>query len=275
LDRLSYYRRMRYKGSVVRIFGFLGVLLFAAGTALGEEGLSPEHAAELAAVRMYALDYTQHLPDYTCTQVTKRRTEPAFHHASVAVIEEQLTFSNQKESYQVLKFNGERAIGVEHDQMTGVMTGEFGTLLHRIFDPRSGATIVFNGMDKAQGRRMIVFGYQVPQDAGMILHAERPQRMISTAIKGQVRVDAESKQVLQITMLSVGLPRDFPTREVRLVLEYKSVPVAGREYMLPFHSELYTRNITTSVKSEIEYTQYRKFVSDATLKFDGDDSAKQ
>jgi len=278
MDCLTYpgLAQFGYNWSVVRTFGLVGVLLLAAGTAQPEERLTPEQAAALSAIRAYALDYTARLPDYTCIQVTKRRTvvnRGTIRPAHKDVIVEQLTFSNHRESYQVLKFNGEKAIGVEHNDITGAMvSGEFGRLLSAIFDPQSGTTFQFEGAEKLQGRKMTVIAYRVPDENGMQLTTPAGSALVG--LKGQVRADAETNQVMQITAQSTGVPAGFQVREVRLALEYKAVPVAGQQYTLPFHCQAHWRNRDSSVHSEIDYTQYRKFVSEATLKFDGDDSAK-
>ncbi len=259
----------------------VSAFLLTALVARPEHALSPDQAAALAAVRQYALDYTAQLPDYTCIQITKRWTQrtAAAQPARRDVIEEQVTFSSHKESYQVLTFNGEKAIGVDHDQITGaVISGEFGRMLYGIFNPQAGTAFQFGGVDKKHGQARMVFAYQVPQPTGMRLSfgpAGPSERAITAAFEGEVHADAGNKRVLRITAKSVGVASDFPVREVRVALEYKPVMVAGQEYTLPFHSEVHWRDIQTTVKSEIDYTQYRKFVSDATLKFDGDNDGKK
>lgn len=119
-------------------------LLCALFTTIPAFSENPDGAAEshaLDAIRQYAANYIHSLPDFTCTQVTtrtywpdqRRRLNPR-HDA----IEEQLTFSHQKETYTVLLINGERPNSASHDQLQGISsTGEFGTLLSRTLDANS------------------------------------------------------------------------------------------------------------------------------------------
>ena len=255
------------------------MVLCTAGLARSQTPLSAEHAAVLAAIRAYALDYTQHLPDYTCFQVTKRRTVPvraSFGPARPDIIEEQLTFSNRKETYQVLSFNGIKVTNVEHFEVTGVILGgEFGRLLFTIFDPQSGTDFRFDGMSKRHGEKVVAFAYQVPQARGFHLNHRASGRALDSAIQGLVYADSETGKVLEITMKCVGLPADFGMKDVRLVLEYRPVAIADQEYLLPFHSEMHMRDERVSVTSQIDYTRYRKFVSDSKLTFEGDDGPKQ
>jgi hypothetical protein len=273
----------------VRICELFGVLLFASAAARSQQPLSGEQATALTEVRAYALDYTKHLPDYVCTQVTKRSTVAArgagFIRPGIIappdnmipvpdIIEEQLTFSNQKETYQVLAFNGQKVTGVEHAEVSGVIVGgEFGTLLSKIFDPQTGAQIRFDGLAKLRGQKVVVFSYLVPQSQGMRF-SQRSRHAVDLAFQGLVYADAGTKQVLQITMKCVGFRGDYQIKEFRLLLEYKPALVAGQEYMLPFHSEIHVRDDKATVTSEIDYTRYRKFVADSTLTFGADASPK-
>jgi hypothetical protein len=255
----------------VRTPGLIAVLLFASAAVRGQAHLSPEHAEVLAIVKQNALDYIKRLPDYTCTQVTTRRTTPVRLVAQWTrpdVIEEQLTFSNRHESYQVVAINGQKVTGVEHSQISGAISqGEFGSLLYKIVAPESHTDFAFSGMATVHGRKVIQFAYEVPQSMGYrLFHASSPL-LVFAGLKGTLYADAETKQVIRVTMQCIGLPADFPIKEVGLTLDYKTVSVGGQEYSLPVHSEMHLRDTTNEVKTEIEYTRYGKFVSDSKLTF--------
>ncbi len=94
-------------------------------------------------VRTYAADYTKRLPDFICTQVTRRymgssllgiRSQPE-------VITMRLSFFGQREEYKVLSVNG-RSSTLTLDQLGGATSrGEFGTQLKMLFAPVSRARL--------------------------------------------------------------------------------------------------------------------------------------
>jgi hypothetical protein len=104
-------------------------------------------AAALNAIREYALSYTKRLPDYTCTQTTRQTTVLLDRFArrpssGTDLIEEQLSFVNNREIRKVLEINGRAAAPEGPDQLMGTYSrGEFGNLLDIIFEPATGAEI--------------------------------------------------------------------------------------------------------------------------------------
>lgn len=86
-------------------------LLFMTGlpAAQGATPNAAERAAALDAIRQYALSYTKNLPNYMCTQTTR---ETVFRgvlgpsQPGSGVIEEQLSFVDNKEIRKVTKING-------------------------------------------------------------------------------------------------------------------------------------------------------------------------
>src|SRR5580692_4477094 len=117
-------------------------LLFAVTAALAVAQEPPT----VEAIRKYALNYVQSLPDYTCTQLTKRLyTRQNFVPFGGGMftpgtnrndtIEEELSFVGGKEHYKVTKLNGFPPANTDHEQLGGTVSeGEFGSLLKHIFD---------------------------------------------------------------------------------------------------------------------------------------------
>jgi hypothetical protein len=256
----------------------LAVVVLAA-VAVCSAPLNSEEAEALAVVREYALNYVKRLPDFTCTQVTRRTIRPArgfVRRSHTDVIQEQLIFSNRRESYREITINGKKASGLDHREIEGVISwGEFGGMLYAIFDPESGTDFAWNGTTKFRGRWTYVFAYRVPQKAGTLLLWGDQSPSIRAGYMGVVYADTETKQVMRITAQCVNLPRDFPIREVRRTLDYGPIQIAGQEYVLPLRFELRLRDIRNTAKNESEYTSYRKFEAQATITFEGDGKPEQ
>jgi hypothetical protein len=274
----------------------VAVLLVIAATAafaIDHPDLSPGQAKVLVAVRNSALQYTQNLPNFMCTQITHREAindvnfgEPfngpvysrgqAVTGASPAssgandVIEEQLTFFDQMEHYDVVAVDNRKGNGQQHMQFAGAISaGEFGSALANLFDPRSQATFEPDKMATVGGRRAYVFKFHVASQNGIVvIHHETDQKILA-AYSGRLFVDSERLQTVRITS-ELELPEDFPIRMATIEVDYRPVEIAGKTYDLPRHSELRIKDRARLYVNEIEFRNYRKFGTESTIHYDSD-----
>ena len=93
------------------------------------------------------------------------------------------------------------------------------------------------------------------------------KREYVSAYKGLVYADMETKEVMRITMECVGIPPDYPVKEVAITLDYNPTKVGDQEYMLPFHYEMNSRLDKAISKNEADFKLYRKFGAEATITF--------
>src|SRR5579872_6665063 len=104
---------------------------------------SVTQAAILDKIREYANTYTQTLPNFICTQVTRRQidqTGTGEHYQSIDKIQEQLTYFDHHESYKVVMVNGQMVQNKDHEKLGGAVTsGEFGSMMAEIFAPETEA----------------------------------------------------------------------------------------------------------------------------------------
>jgi len=231
---------------------------------------STEQANVLEAMRQYALNYTKNLPNYMCVQTTHRKISPTVrgYLPYGDVIQEQLTFFDRKESYKVEMINNQSVSNKSHDQLGGVVSsGEFGTMLYHIFDPETGTDFAWDHWATLRGRRMYVFAFSVPKSAGYSMYHEESKREYTSAYKGLVYADKETKEVMRIKMECIGIPADFPVREVSLTLDYQPTKIGDQEYTLPFHFDLHSREDKAISDNEAQYKLYRKFGSESTITF--------
>ncbi len=119
----------------LKMLTFLLVIGVPTASAAAGSDLTPEQAMVLEAVRTSALEYSQNLPNFICTQVTHRTATvdssfgTSFNGASSSrggsggmgslrgsgsfddVIEERLTYFDQFEHYEVVAVNGRKVNG--------------------------------------------------------------------------------------------------------------------------------------------------------------------
>jgi hypothetical protein len=208
--------------------------------------LSPDQDKILEALRASALQYTQKLPDFMCTQLTHRRVSSPGNSTSnlsgvsgrgvAAVgklgvagsapnlsddIEERLTFIDQKEDYTVVAVNGHKVAGIDHMQFQGVISaGAFGTDLHNIFDPQSVTVFGWERPGALHGHRVYIFSFHVPAQHGAVLVDRNSNRQVLAPYAGRVLVDATILDVLLIEY-RIDPPLDSPIRDSAISIEYQ------------------------------------------------------
>lgn len=232
-----------------------------------------EQAEVLAALKEYAHNYTNSLPNYMCMQTTRRKIHPILsgYVGYGDVVREELAFVDHKESYKVVMINDRAVSNIEHNQLGGAISnGEFGTMLAHIFDPETGATFDWDHWATLRGKRMYVFSFQVPKSAGYSMYHGESKREYTSAYKGLVYADRETKAVMRIKMECVGIPKDYPIKSVGIALDYEPTKIGEETYVLPFHFQLDSNDDKAIIQNEADYKLYRKFGAEATITFDTD-----
>ncbi len=252
--------------------------------------LSPDQDKILEAIRASALQYTQNLPDFMCTQITHRQVSSLGNSASNLtgvstrgvptagilgmagsapnlsdVIEERLTFIDQKEDHTVIAVNGHKVAGIDHTQFQGVVSaGAFGTDLHNIFDPGSGTVFAWERPGALHGHRVYIYSFQVPAQHGAVLVDRNSSSQVLAPYEGRVLVNTTTLDVLLIEY-RIDSPLGFPIRDSAISIEYQPVAIEGRSYMLPFRSEVRTQVQSSQYVNTIDFRSYHKFAVESTV----------
>jgi len=237
---------------------------------------SEEQAKILDAVREYALNYTASLPNFICTQVTRRQIDPSGmgdHWQQSDKLQEQLTYFEHKESYKVMAVNGQMVNNKDHLKLGGAITsGEFGSMMYEIFAPETAADFEWARLGKLDGRIMNVFNYRVsqPRSHYSIYHAG-VNRTIIAAYHGLIYASRDTNAVIRVTLECDEIPHDFPVQDVKLDMWYDTVKIADQEFVLPVKWDMHSRDGRYMAWNSAEFALYRKFGADATIKFDATD----
>lgn len=281
-----------------------GVWLLVIASAASAQTL-PDPAGQtkmIGAIREAALAYVKNLPDYICTQTTRREL---FHTPNALagvrtnargtagignnntsqwqlldIIEEQLTYFGHRESYRLLKVNGKAPKARQHVQPGMTSSGEFGSTLEGIFDPESRAEFEWKRWDVLRGRPVAVFSFRV-QQASSTAMLEAPSRRIVVGYHGLIFADQENETVLRLNT-EAEIPADFPMQNVTHQLDYGVVEVAGQEHLLPLHGEMESRmsrdfmeygreggnSPQVTLRNTVDFRDYRKYSTESELKLD-------
>lgn len=244
---------------------------------------SVRQAKILDSMRQYAMSYTQNLPNFICVQVTRQYVDPygKDNYRSIGNILARVSYNQGREKYDVYSVNGQliqtSMEGVPMRNGGAISTGEFGSLMREIFEPKSQAEFGWDHWATLRGRRMAVFNYFI--DSGhsswSISYSAGPgdQQRIITAYKGLVYADANTGEIDRIKFVAVDIPRSFPVTEATEILDYDAVDISGQSYVCPMMAKLYMRADRQSSRNEIEFRNYRKFGTESSVKYDMDPNA--
>ncbi|HYZ86916.1 MAG TPA: hypothetical protein VE621_21040 [Bryobacteraceae bacterium] len=229
---------------------------------------SPEEQMEvLKNVTEWALDYAKRLPNFICTQVTRRYADPTgmeFFRLQ-DTITAKLTFFEQKENYQVVLVNNQ-FINTNMERLGGATsTGEFGSLLKEVFDPESQTRFEWTRWGTLRGKRMHVFSYQVAQqNSKWSIVYEKSERIVP-GYHGLIFVDHDTMAVMRITLEADIRPFSFPVQTARTVLDYEWQEIAGQQYVLPLRASVAMRASKLMTRNDVEFRLYKRFGAEATI----------
>ncbi len=233
---------------------------------------SIEQKKILAEVTAKALDYSDSLPNFLCTQVTRRHADPTGQEnwRTLDTIQESLSYNDHKEVYKVVLYNNAPVNNVDHTQLGGATSsGEFGSMLREIFQADSHTEFDWERWATLRGRRMYVFSFRVPQRYSKYsIYAKDADRQIIAGYHGLVYADRDTKQVMRIRMDADGIPPDFPVQKVSLDLNYDFTIIGDKEFVLPLKADLRSAQGRYMNWNEVEFHLYRKFGTDTSITFD-------
>lgn len=225
----------------------------------------------LEEVRSMAMEYTENLPNFICTQITQRfvRRLPKKGWVRMDNFVAELTYNDKREKYRLLSVaNRAAAEDATLDSLHGsTSTGEFGSKLNFLFDPETKALFRLEGIDHSRGSPTIRVGFRVPKDTskrGIVLRDSVAEQMVITPYRGRCWVDPTSLQVVKIEERAFRIPAGFPITRSEGSTEYDLVEISDRKYWLPVRAEVLLENRPRRVhtRNVIEFKRYRKFGSE-------------
>jgi hypothetical protein len=232
-----------------------------------------EQAAIIDEIREYAMNYSKSLPDFICTQVTRRYADPTGLEfwRSLDTITARLSYFEQREDYKLVLVNNQYTTMKMEALGGATSTGEFGSLLKSTLQRKASAQIEWDHWATLRGKRAYVFSYHVSSyNSEWRIVWEHSQEII-TGYKGLIYVDKDTHQVLRITLEAEGIPPAFPVQEARTTLDYGYATIGSSEFLLPLRSVTRMRHEKELNKNESEFRMYRKFSAEATVTFDTPD----
>jgi hypothetical protein len=232
-----------------------------------------EQKRALEEAREYAMAYSKNLPNFICTQVTRRYIDPSGLEfwQQQDVITTKLSYFEQKEDYKVVMVNNRVTDNLKYDQVGGATSsGEFGSMLKELFAPETQADFKWDRWGKLRGRIVHVFTYKVEQARSRWSINYDHKMEIIAGYTGLIYVDRDSPVVERITLNAQDIPVSFPIQQASTVLDYDTAEISGQPFILPLRAEVRMREGKMLSKNEVEFRMYRKFGAEATITFTPD-----
>jgi hypothetical protein len=225
------------------------------------------------AAREKSLSYTSSLPDFICTETVRRYKDPEgredWHLADTLMLK--LTYFGHKENYQLVSINN-HPTHLSYEETGGAITeGEFGSLLGSVFADSSQTEYRWDHWTTLRQRPAHVYRFRIAvEHSGYQLTfgtVNGYAAHVSMGQHGYIYVDRETNDVVRIVAESESLPRDFPVKRAASVLDYGFVDVGGHSYLLPLRAVTRLDTLPLEHRNEVQFLDYRKFSSDATVTF--------
>jgi hypothetical protein len=240
------------------------------------EILTKAREANLAAV--------EEMPDFVVKQLIQRAAAYAgtnnFRNLDRLVVAVSYR-AEGKEEYKVLSINGiiqNNSQNKSSYEETGgtSSTGEFVTVLSKIFKSESETKFDVADTDMIRGRKAVVFYYSIERDKAkqMLVASGTFDDSTITGMKGKIWIDRENFRVLKIETEATEIPESFPIRSARRVIDYDWVTIDKENYLLPSLSDVRltfreSRNIFET-RNVIRFKEYQKYGSEVKI-LDGDE----
>jgi hypothetical protein len=246
--------------------------LLATSAPAAAQQLEPTQASLLGHAREAALQYSASLPDFLCTEIVRRTHDPQGNGRwrDLDTLTVKLSYFGHKENYKLMEIDGQPT-RLEYELVAGaVSTGEFGTRLYSVFDPRSHGDFRWKGWSTLRERRVGRFSYRIARENSnyrLGYGSElAEQNAIIVAYRGDVYVDEETHLALRLT-LRAEIPHGFPIDGHDSSMDYEFAEVGGKRYLLPSHARSRAKSGKYVAENNVEFREYRKFQAESTLTF--------
>ncbi|MCY7376465.1 MAG: hypothetical protein LH472_10905 [Pyrinomonadaceae bacterium] len=258
---------------------------------------NPEHAklpsekessAILAKSREATLAAVEEMPDFVVKQQIARSAAYAgtnnFRSLDRLVVAVSYRASGREE-YKVLSRNGILENNPNpkqsYEEVGGTSsTGEFVTVLAKIFKPESGTKFELTDTDTIRTRRALVFDYAIERDkAKQIITASGAfDETAITGMKGRIWIDRENFRVLRVESGATEIPEAFPIRAANRTVDYDWVTIGGEKFLLPTLSDVRLTSRESrqmfETRNVIRFKDYQKYGSEVKI-LDDDEEVQE
>ena len=241
------------------------------------------------------------MPDFVVRQLVRRSAAQGetrnWRQQDQLVVATSYRESAGGEQYKLLAVNGLPTTEAArerggYDQAGGATsTGEFASLLIKLFKPEYETDFQAADTDTLRGRRTLIYDFTVKKDKNFnhVIYGRGPgARSTVTGLRGRVWIDRELFRVLRAEYATTEIASDFPIRQVVNEIDFDWVTINEKKYLLPIAAEVVFTTVepltyydprverkvtemrTYQTRNEIRFRNYQRFGSEVKIIEDGD-----
>jgi len=238
-----------------------------------------ESAEILAKTREATLTAVEEMPDFVVKQQIARSAAYAgtnnFRNLDRLIVAVSYR-AEGREEYRILSRNGiletNPSLKQSYEEVGGTSsTGEFVTVLAKIFKPESDTKLELVDTDIIRSRRALVYDYSIVRDKAkqVITVAGAFDDTAITGMKGRIWIDRENFRVLRIESAATEIPDGFRIRAANRTIDYDWVTIADEKYLLPLLSDVRLTSREDrqmyETRNVIRFKDYQKFGSEVKI----------
>jgi VWFA-related protein len=216
----------------------------------------------IEAARERALSFSDSLPNFVCTEVTRRSVDMngdgKWRVRDTLV--ELLSYRERVETHTTLEVNG-KASEMDRSTLKGTFSaGEFGGVLMAVFRASSKADFRWKETDALNGAAVQVYDYRVDRGNSTFSVTGSNGKQLVVGFHGQVFVDSGTRRARRVTLSADDLPADFPTHATSIAVDYDYVAISGLKYLMPVSAELQlSEGRHEALVNTMEFRDYKHF----------------
>ena len=240
---------------------------------------TPEFETTISKAREAALLAIEEMPDFVVKQQIQRSA--AFSGTNNFRSQDRLVVAvsyraNGAEEYKLLSVNGviqnDPKARSSYEEVGGTSsTGEFVTVLSKIFKPESETRFEPLDTDVLRGRNTVVVAYSIGKEKAkqVIVSGGAVTESAVTGMRGKVWIDRETYRVLRIESDATDIPDGFRITSARRLIDYDWVKIADGTYLLPSLSDVRLTiregNSLFDTRNLIRFREYQKFGTEVRI----------
>ncbi len=216
--------------------------------------------------RRVALAYSDNLPNFVCTQTDRTFvSKDGYDWRQTREATAEVQYVDRREFYRNVTING-RPSKKDFRKIAGA--GEFGTSLNDLFQPSAWVKFTRSSDNVTGNHDVAIFRYEVANPSyGYSLRDKKPY--VNVRHRGLVSIDKATGHVLRYEAREMlGIPSKHPVRQLSHSVDYGYVPIGGKLHLLPVRSRWDTRFARKIRRSDVEWTNCRKFGAESTVEFE-------
>ncbi len=254
-----------------RLIRIVAVGLLSYAQAAAQRPTPDQQKKTLDAAREIAIHYSSKLPDFICTEDVERTDRTSNTNIKIDRLAVQLSYFGQKEKYKLLTINNAKTTQ-SFESLDGLISaGEFGSLLLGVFDPSSAADFTWKSATDLRKHPAAVYTYKIARAQSHYMLGSRAAAgnlvAVAAGYHGEVVLDSETNRVLKLTAVADDIPAATGILQSTVEVDYDFIDVAGRNYLLPSHSESRMERQYRQISNLVTFAGYRKFEADSTIDF--------